>query len=222
MREIILIRHGQSTANAEGVWQGQLDYPLSDLGREQAGYAGAALRGERIDSFYASPLSRAFETAQIIAEGCGFSGDITAIPELTERGGGLFEGNTWAERERDMPEVVERFRAVGESAGWSTIGAETDEDILARFAPAIEQDILRREGTGDRVIIVTHGGVMRAYLRARFGSGVLAGDERAGNASITRIFIDESGEMELAVAADTSHIPAPGRPVIPANEPTSE
>ncbi|MGI8650604.1 MAG: histidine phosphatase family protein [Rubrobacter sp.] len=221
MREIVLIRHGQSTANAEGVWQGQLDYPLSDLGREQARYAGEALLGEEIDSFYASPLSRAFETAQIIARACGFSGEIIAVPGLTERGGGLFEGNTWPERERDMPEVVRRFREAGEEAGWSIIGAETDKDILARFAPMIEE-ILSREETGGRTVIVSHGGVMRAYLRDRFGPGVLANGQRAGNASITRILMSEDSSVDLTSVADSAHIPEEGRPVTPVNEPSSE
>lgn len=221
-----MIRHGQSTANAQGIWQGQLDYPLSHLGRSQARYAGDALLNEEIDSFYASPLSRAFETAEIVARASGFTGDIVAVPGLTERGGGLFEGNTWAGRERDMPEVVSRFREAGEEAGWSLIGAETDEEILARFTPAVD-GIMSRPETGMRAVIVTHGGVMRAYLRDAFGPGVLSGGQRAGNASITRIVWGDDGAEELISVADSAHIPAGVSPtgVSPtgsASEPPSE
>ncbi|WP_119067586.1 histidine phosphatase family protein [Rubrobacter indicoceani] len=221
MREIILIRHGQSTANAEGVWQGQLDYPLSKLGREQARYAGEALRGVAVHSFYASPLVRAFETAQIVARSCGYEGAVVPVAELTERGGGLFEGNTWPEREREMPDIVARFREASEEEGWSIIGAETDPEILARFAPAIHE-ILSRLTTGERTVIVSHGGVMRAYLRDIFGPDVLADGERAGNASITRVLVGADGAWELASLADTSHIPKAGEPVVPKDEPVSE
>ncbi|MEW6636961.1 MAG: histidine phosphatase family protein, partial [Actinomycetota bacterium] len=72
--EIILVRHGQSTANASGVWQGQMEFPLSDEGRHQARLAGRALAEKRLDAIYSSPLSRAFETAEIIAREAGYRG----------------------------------------------------------------------------------------------------------------------------------------------------
>src|SRR5919206_3408383 len=88
-QEVLLIRHGQSTANAGGVWQGQLDFPLSDEGRRQAASAGRALKGVRISGVFASPLSRAFETAEIVAREAGFSGEIVPMPDLMERHGGI-------------------------------------------------------------------------------------------------------------------------------------
>src|SRR3712207_9239829 len=74
LQELVLIRHGQSTANATGVWQGQLDFPLSEEGRRQARLTGRALAGESFDGIYSSPLSRAFETAEIISREAGFPG----------------------------------------------------------------------------------------------------------------------------------------------------
>src|SRR3712207_7885942 len=56
-QEVLLIRHGQSTANASGVWQGQLDFTLSEEGRLQATKAGRALKGKEISGIYASPLA---------------------------------------------------------------------------------------------------------------------------------------------------------------------
>src|SRR5215210_2337484 len=98
-REMILLRHGQSTANATGVWQGQLEFPLSEEGRRQARLAGRALAGESLDGLYSSPLSRALETAEIISREAGFSGKVVALEGLMERRGGLLEGTTLAERE---------------------------------------------------------------------------------------------------------------------------
>jgi broad specificity phosphatase PhoE len=217
-KEIILIRHGQSTANASGVWQGKLDFPLSDFGREQARSAGRALASENLDAFYSSPLSRAFETAELVAGEAGFDGDIVPIDGLIERGGGAFEGNTWPEREREMPDLLAKFRSVPEEEAWSVIGAETDEEILARFAPAISE-IVSSHPPGSRVVVVAHGGVMRAFLRDLFGKNVLSGGDRAENASITRLEWPEDGEPRLVELAATSHLP---KAVTPPAGPTSE
>lgn len=220
LKELILIRHGQSTANAEGIWQGKLDFPLSSAGRKQAKSAGKALEDQRLDAFYASPLSRAFETAEIVAREAGFTGEITPVDALIERGGGAFEGNTWAEREQTMPDLISKFRSVPEEEGWSVIGAETDEEILARFAPAISE-ILSRHPLGSRIVVVAHGGVMRAFLRDLFGESVLAGKERAENASITQVEWPEGGEPRLARLAATEHLPdaaVVSRPAAPTSE----
>src|SRR4028118_1907949 len=96
-QELLLIRHGQSTANASGVWQGQLDFPLSEEGRRQAAGAGHALKGATISGVYASPLSRAFETAEIIAREATFSGEIIPITGLSARHGGVPAGDISAE-----------------------------------------------------------------------------------------------------------------------------
>ncbi len=221
-KEIILIRHGQSTANASGVWQGKLDFPLSDTGREQARSAGKALAvsDERLDAFYSSPLSRAFETAEIIAREAGSEASITPVDGLIERGGGAFEGNTWPERERTMPDLVAKFRSVPEEEAWRIIGAETDEEILVRFTAAVSE-ILASHPPGSRIVVVAHGGVMRAFLRDLFGKDILSGGVRAGNASITRIEWPSDGEPRLAMLADASHLPeAPdvSRPAGPTSE----
>ena len=206
-QELILVRHGQSTANATGVWQGQLDFPLSEMGRRQAAEAGRALRGTTISGAYASPLSRAFETATTIAGEAGFTGDVVPVPGLKERKGGILEGQTWAEQEARDPEFAEKFLALPEEERWTLVGAETDEEILQRFVEALSS--VRAEHTpGDRLLVVSHGGVMRAFLRDLFGEGILPGTERAPNASITRLLWSKEGEEtpELLELASTAHL----------------
>lgn len=203
--EMVLIRHGQSTANAAGVWQGQLDCPLSDEGRQQARFAGRTLAGEGISGFYSSPLSRAHETARIIAREAGFGDEIFTLPGLSERHGGRLEGTTAEEREAQDPEFVRKFLALPEEERWPLAGAETDEEILARFAGAVAE--IRARHNNGRVVIVTHGGVMRAFLHDVFGPTVLPGSERAPNASITRLSWDADREPRLLEVAATDHIP---------------
>jgi broad specificity phosphatase PhoE len=203
-RELLLVRHGQSTANAWGIWQGQMEYPLSEEGRKQAEMAGLALSREPFDGLYSSPLSRAFETASIIRERTGFRGEVVPVEGLSERSGGILEGYTWAEQERRNPELAKKFLAIPEEERWALVGAETDEDVIARFGEAIAS-ISARHAEGSRIVIVSHGGVMRAYLRELFGPEVLPGARRAANASITRMLWDDAGPRLLEVAA-TSHL----------------
>src|SRR5919199_2167145 len=193
-QELLLIRHGQSTANAKGIWQGQMDFPLSEEGRSQARMVGKALAGVRFDGIYSSPLGRAFETAEVIAWKTNFPGGVVPIEDLSERRGGLLEGTTRAEREARDPELAKRFLSLPEEERWTLVGAETDEQILHRFGRAIS-GIRARHSPGARVVVVSHGGGMRGFLRDHFGPGGLPGAERAPNASITRVEWDGGGRL---------------------------
>jgi broad specificity phosphatase PhoE len=203
LHELVLVRHGQSTANASGVWQGQSEYPLSDEGRLQARLAGLALRGERFGAIYSSPLERAFETAEIIAREAGLTVPVVRVAGLSERAGGILEGKTWAEQEERSPELAKKFLSLPEEERWSLVGAETDGEVLARFERAVAE-IRDRHPGGERLVVVSHGGAMRAFLRSRFGPGVLPGTQRAPNASLTRLAWGLNGDgpdlLELASA----------------------
>ncbi|HEY6579855.1 MAG TPA: histidine phosphatase family protein [Rubrobacter sp.] len=203
------MRHGQSTANARGIWQGQMEFPLSKRGREQAGMAAFALSQEPLDGLYSSPLSRAFETASIVRERTGFAGEVVPVEGLSERSGGILEGYTWAEQERRNPELAKKFLAIPEEERWPLVGAETEEAVIARFGEAIAS-ISARHPEGSRIVVVSHGGVMRAYLRELFGPEVLPGAQRAANASITRMQWDDAGQHLVEVAATTHLAEDPG------------
>lgn len=210
--QIFFIRHGQSTANVRGIWQGRLDFPLSELGKEQARLCGRALSefGE-FSAAYTSPLSRASQTAGIICRELRAAGRFEEEPVrlagLTERHGGLLQGRPWARTVEEYPELIGKFRSLPEEEGWTLVGAETDEDLMSRFGAAV--DDIRDRHAGDRrerVLIVAHGGVLRAFLRSAFGEEVLPGTGRAPNASITRIRWNSEGEPELLDLASTTHL----------------
>jgi broad specificity phosphatase PhoE len=204
LQELLLVRHGQSTANAKGIWQGQMEFPISERGRVQAGLAGRGLSGEPFEGVYSSPLSRAFETAEIIRDRARFAGEVVPVDGLSERHGGILEGHTWAEQEQRNPELAKKFLAIPEEERWALVGAETDEEVIARFEEALSSIRALHPG-GSRIVVVSHGGVMRAFLRERFGPGVLPGAQRAANASITRLQWGERGPRLLEVAS-TAHL----------------
>jgi broad specificity phosphatase PhoE len=204
LQELLLVRHGQSTANAKGIWQGQTEFPLSESGRAQAALAGRGLSDEPFEGLYSSPLSRAFETAEIIRDRTGFAGEVVPVEGLSERNGGILEGHTWAEQEQCNPELAKKFLAIPEEERWALVGAETDEEVIARFEGALSS-IRSLHSGGSRIVVVSHGGVMRAFLRELFGPEVLPGTQRAANASITRLQWGETGPRLLEVAS-TAHL----------------
>jgi broad specificity phosphatase PhoE len=145
---ILLVRHGQSTWNADGRWQGREDPPLSTLGVRQARMAAESLGS--FDLVAASTLARAHTTATIIADGLGI-GPVVTDGDLVERHAGGFQGLT-------RPEIRERFPGYLDD-GRRPPGWEADEDVVARVAGALAR-IAGRVGHGGTALVVTHGGVI--------------------------------------------------------------
>jgi probable phosphoglycerate mutase len=149
-----LIRHGQTDWNAQRRLQGSTDIPLNEVGRGQARDAVAALSGYQWDAVVSSPLSRAAETADLIAAGLGLS--VTRrIPELTERHFGPAEG-LQAGPELEALRTPDGFR-----------GAESDDDAANRGLAALEA--LAEEFRGRRVLVVAHGTLIRLSLGRAVG-----------------------------------------------------
>lgn len=158
MTDLLLLRHGQSTWNAEGRWQGHADAPLSALGEEQAAEAAAHLGDAGLTATASSDLQRARRTAEIIAGGLGLPAPVVDNG-LRERDVGPFTGLTRDEIRRRWPEAfhAEKGHLVSPPDG------ETDDHVLARVVPALVR--LAERFHGQRVLIVTHGGVIRTLER---------------------------------------------------------
>src|SRR5687767_10128865 len=92
VKYVSLIRHGETEWNTTGRWQGILPVPLNDIGREQARKLAATLRQDAIQMIYTSDLSRAAETAQIIADTLGIP--VSVDERLRELDIGIFQGLT--------------------------------------------------------------------------------------------------------------------------------
>ncbi len=207
---LIFIRHAQSTANARRIWQGQLDFPLSPLGQEQASKAGESLRGTPVASVYSSPLSRAAETARIIAARLDYPEDEISYPDgLLERHGGELQGHVWDEYETEKPERATEFLNLPDTERWSVVGAESTASALDRAWSVIE-DVHVRHDPEDTVVLVSHGGLLATFFRDAFGPEVLDG-VRLGNTSITRVALDDSAgppgyELKLLDLGSTAHL----------------
>jgi broad specificity phosphatase PhoE len=152
---LLLVRHGQSTWNAEGRWQGQADPPLSDLGRWQAAEAAAKLG--QLDAIVSSPQQRALETAAILGGALGI-GPVNVVDDLRERSAGPWSGLTRAEIELTHPGWIHDGRRPE--------GYELDEPVVRRTLAALHEVV--EAFVGAVVLVVCHGGVIRA-LEAELG-----------------------------------------------------
>jgi len=161
MTLLYLVRHGETDWNRARRIQGATDIPLNDLGRAQAAEAGDLLARRSFDRVVASPLSRAAETGSIIAARLGLPAP-ELVPAVAERRYGDAEGLTGSEVERRFP------------AGTPVPGREGRRELLARVLPALVE-IARSvdDGVDGRVVVATHGAVIRAVVTHVAGDDVL-------------------------------------------------
>jgi probable phosphoglycerate mutase len=151
---LLVVRHGQSTWNADGRWQGTENPPLSTLGVRQAHHAARHLGG--FDAVVASDLERASVTATILADELGI-GPVQTDPDLRERCAGEYQGLT-------RPEIESRFPGFLVE-GLLPPGWEEDHHVLERAAGALARVALG-VGPGGTALVVTHGGVIHTLERA--------------------------------------------------------
>ena len=206
---LYLVRHGESTYNAEGRIQGQSDAPLSERGRWQAEEIGRRLALVSFEACYASDLSRAADTARAIMAhhpGVPFTFD----PILREIAFGVFEDLTPAEIETRYPDEYRLWSSVGHDAvpgslirTYTPEGAESTDELHERAGRAVMQ--LRGYAHRGAVLVVAHGGLLRSLV-----AHALHLDEQAryrfhfDNTGLT--IIEDDVYTTLRLFNDTSHL----------------
>lgn len=194
---LILIRHAESVANAEGRWQGHADFALSERGEQQAEKVAQAIKCAALATtvIYSSPLKRARATADAIASALGAA--ITEWDALKEYDVGAFSGRTLDEIRADKAEWVGQFE---KTRDWHHVpGAETPVAREQRGIAVIEQ-LLNLHPDGSEVICVTHGGIMQFFLAAILGTERVWGI-RPGNTAVFEFHLhreeDSTGRAHL-------------------------
>jgi broad specificity phosphatase PhoE len=145
--DLLLVRHGETDWNRDGRYQGHADPPLNEVGREQARELARKLGAHEFDVVYTSDLRRASETAEIIVRG-------REVPLLPEPGLREIDVGSWSGLTR--AEIEQRFPGADRHDG------EAPEAMRERVVRTVTA-IAEREA-GKRVLIVSHGGALRALL----------------------------------------------------------
>jgi broad specificity phosphatase PhoE len=176
MTNFFLVRHGETDWNRLGRIQGATDIPLNDTGRDQARATGEKMQGRKWDVIVSSPLSRALETARIIASCIGLP-EPTPVQEIVERNYGEAEGMTGPELEAFYPDDT------------PVPGRETRDAVKVRVLAAMHS--IAAANKGKNVIIVAHGGVIRALLQSTTGQAFFG--ERITNGSVHSFHHSDDG-----------------------------
>ncbi len=157
--QIILVRHGESIGNFENRLQGQADYDLTDLGRDQARRTADRLHALGTSAVYCSHLLRAHATAQAIANRLGF--DPVVTQDVAEyHFGDEMSGATYAE-------IREKFGAIANPAERVYPGEEGRDVFFARVTNAVFR--IADQHPEDTVAIVSHGGPIALFCQHVLG-----------------------------------------------------
>jgi len=198
---LILLRHGETDWNAQNRFQGQTDIPLNAVGRQQARLVARRLRHEPIGKIYTSNLSRAMETARIVAAAHAL--EAHPAQALRERSFGLWEGLTMSEIEQRYPESAAEWRK-----GVSTFCAPGGErlDELQERSVAFIQEVMARHPQ-ETVLVVGHGASLKTVLLHFLEAPLDAYRRfRQDNASLNIVELSRSGLPRILVLNDTCHL----------------
>ena len=179
------VRHGESEANAAGIFSGRRDSPLTERGRRQTDVVAEALRDIAFDRIVATPLSRSLDTALVIGRG-------RRMPVYVERD--LVEIDV-GEKTGAKYDEVRGLPAWKDDGFVAWPGGETLDQVLARALGAIRR--IARDVPGGTVLVIGHGGVTRILVSHFLGILPRLDRSPATNTNVTVIVTDgESGRVE--------------------------
>lgn len=186
--ELLLIRHALPVRIDEGATAGPADPPLADLGRAQASALADWLAEESIDAVWSSPMRRARETAEPLAERL-------QLPVNVDDG--------LAEYDRDSPSYIpiEELKAANDPR-WNQL-PERPEEFAAEVIEAVEGIVVAHPG--QRVAVVCHGGVVNAYAGHVLGI-VDPLFFLPAYTSITRVLASSNGVRSIGSLNEASHL----------------
>lgn len=148
-----IVRHGQTYYNASGLVQGRIDIPLNDLGKSQAQALGIELKtsSQKFDVIMASSLSRAYESAKIIAQELGYNQEIIINSDFVERDFHHLDGTP-----------VETAMPLVRSKNYAFETYETDVELIDRILKAVKK--LEKIYENQSILLVAHSHVIKALM----------------------------------------------------------
>jgi probable phosphoglycerate mutase len=155
----LLVRHGETDANRDGLALGRLDVPLNETGLGQAKSLGLALAAEPVAAIYASPLGRAMQTAEAIA--AHHTVGVTVEPGLIEMDVGEIDGIPFPEVRAKYPEFLGRWMSEG-GPQHPMPGGESLAEVARRAWATLDR--LARRHQGETVVAVSHNFVILTLL----------------------------------------------------------
>jgi broad specificity phosphatase PhoE len=201
MTRVILVRHGQTTWNREERFRGQSDVPLNETGLGQATRTARRIAAEwSPEAVYCSPLQRARETAQVIAQPFGLQ--IQSHPGLNDINFGLFQGLTVPEATERWPDVVHAWFSTPHLALLPQ--GERLAEVSARAMAAVNELVGRHSGS--TIVVVGHLVLNRVILLGIMGLGLDRFWRIGQDTCAVNVFDAEDGDFSLLALNDTCHL----------------
>jgi broad specificity phosphatase PhoE len=185
---LTLVRHGQTSANLDGVWHGSSDTPLTPHGELQAARVAHFLGDHSADAtvVYTSPLQRARRTARPIAERLGL--ELRVDDDLREYDIGAWEGMSF----RELHEVHGLWHHIATDPDYAPHGGESPRQVVLRLTRCLQR--IAAAHPRERVIAVAHGGALSLAL-----SALLDPDRRAASDAMGSRVMKNCAVSELAL-----------------------
>ena len=200
--ELALVRHGQTTFNRLGLYQGHADSPLTETGEAQARRLAPRLRALNCSpTIYCSDLGRARRTAELLADPAFHR--IREDADLRERSYGVFEGLSRAEIARRYPDAW--AASTSGEAHYAPPGGESSSQLVERIGTTFAKIAARHPD--ERVVVVTHGGVLTTFAKRVLG--VPADAPRRfdiQNGSLSLFYLDSERGWMVSFLGDVAHL----------------
>jgi len=198
---LYVVRHGATQLSAEDRFAGSTDVELSDEGRAQAAALGRRLHDGRLDAVYASPMSRARETASLASAGSNLP--VNVLDGLREIGHGHWEGLTRRDVEQRFPEEYANWEA--DPFTFAPEGGESGLSVMARALPVLRRIVVAN--TGKTVAVVSHKATIRLVLCSLLGIDARGYRDRLDQSPACLNVLDfkDPVRARLVVYNDTSH-----------------
>ena len=206
MVELLLIRHGETDWNRQQRFQGQIDVPLNATGEQQAARLAQRLAAERHDQLFSSDLLRARQTAAPLAT--AWQMQALAVAGLREQSFGVLEGLDAATTQARHPDLWRLW--LQQDADFTPPGGESQRQFHHRVLSAVNDlaASAMARGAGQRVVVVTHGGVLDMLWRSVHGLPLQGLRECAiPNTGINRLRW-AGGALQIEVWGDDAHVTA--------------
>jgi len=200
MTQMVLVRHGETFWNSEGRIQGHFESSLNKTGLAQAQALAQRFKSQHFAALYSSDLSRAYETAGAISEKKGLP--ILVEPCLRERHLGIFQGVLKRELKRKFPDAFTSYKA--NDANYVIPEGESLKQLSERSIKCLEK--LAQKHLGRRILVVTHGGVLRQLFLHTLGIPFDAAHRFFSLNSSVNVFSYQDTNWKLEVWGDLSHL----------------
>lgn len=209
--QILLVRHGETEWTAEDRFNGRTDIRLSENGKIQAHNLGIALEHDDIAICFVTPLQRTQETARLAVGDRNI--EIVSKPQLIEIDYGLWEGLSRSEIMEKYPREWVRWNA--DPAAIPPPRGESGYEVAGRCIPAVEQMV--EEYANKTILVVAHNTINRILLAHALGIPISEHRRKLLQlpSGLSRIDVNENGEMRVVLLNDVSHFGDPRSPAAP-------